>query len=216
MSTARRTSRRRTSRRRSLDHPVVAAALSAVCVVVVAARAVTGQAASWLDVVAVGVAAAVLVLAVMLPTSRPRRRGASILPAAVRQRQRVATEVLGGGHPAWQAPGRSVVRAPHGYPSGDTPTDGILAPPAALRPHPQAADPFRLAETEPLLHAPPAQSDPYDVLHRERAPRKPGPAGRQRMRLAVAEELLEAAGLAADYRDMVSAVEQEPEAEQAG
>lgn len=192
MSTARRTSRRRTSRRRSLHRPVVAAVLSAVCVVVVAARAVAGVAATWLDVVAVGVAAAVLVLAMMLPTSRPRRRGASILPAAVRQQQRVATEVLGGGHPAWQAPGQSVVRTP------------------------QPADPFRLAETEPLLHTPPSQSDPYDVLHRERAPRKPGPSSRARMRLAVAEELLEAAGLAADYRDMVSAVEQEPEAEQAG
>jgi hypothetical protein len=146
-----------------LDRPVIAALFAALLIMVVAGRAVSGQAATWLDVVAVGVAAAVLVLTLLLPTSRRRRSSSTVYRRP--STQRVDNQVLGGGHSAWSAPaGRAVVASSEGAKS------------VGMR---------ELSAKPRTTHI------------------------RINMRLAVAEELLEAHGLTADYRAMVSAVEQD-------
>jgi hypothetical protein len=147
-------SRRRRRGRIKVSSRQAGYVVAALLIMVVAGRAGGGAAATWWDALAVGVAMAVLSVALAWP--RRRRRSSSTVyrrPST----QRVDNQVLGGGHSAWSAPaGKAVVVGS-----------------ASVR------------------------------------MRKPQSLGKQRMRLAVAEELLEAHGLTADYRAMVSAVEQD-------
>jgi hypothetical protein len=105
-----------TSRRRSRRSRVRLSRVQLVCVAAGLALMVEGGraavvAATWWDALVVGGAVAALAVALAWPTRRRRPRSTTIYRRPATSTQRVANEVLEGGHPAWAAPAQAKQQA---------------------------------------------------------------------------------------------------------